>query len=98
MSISKKDVTHIADLARIELTEEETTKFEKELSGILAFVKELDQVDTTGIEPMAGGTALENATRPDEPRSRALEGKEAALRDTTPAKKGDLIEVKAIFD
>lgn len=53
MSISSKDVEHIARLARIELTETELKKFEKDLGAILDFVAQLNKVDTSDILPLA---------------------------------------------
>lgn len=60
LMITQKDVEHIANLARIELSEAEKQKMEKELSGILDFFEQLNTVNTDGVLPMAGGTMLEN--------------------------------------
>lgn len=100
--ITKKDVEHIARLARIELTEAEEQKFEKELSSILGFVAKLSEVDTSGIEPMAGGRVerappeLKEATREDE-TVKPL-GNPAELVNAAPQKKEGWVEVKAVFD
>ncbi|MBI2121772.1 MAG: Asp-tRNA(Asn)/Glu-tRNA(Gln) amidotransferase subunit GatC [Candidatus Sungbacteria bacterium] len=98
MSISRKDVKHIAHLARIELTPEEETKFEKELSAILGFVEKLNEVNTDNIEPMTGGTILQNIMREDEPGDKNLQGKEAALLDAAPEKERGYVRVKAVFE
>jgi len=63
--ISKKDVEHVAKLARIELSEEETEKFTKQLGDIIKYVDQLNEVDTKGIEPMAHPYPLVNITRKD---------------------------------
>ena len=97
MSISRKDLGHIAKLARIELGEEEKTKFEKDLSAILEFVEKLSEVDTTNVEPMTGGTILENVMRADAQVDKSLEGKSAELIDAAPERKGGYIKVKAVF-
>jgi len=97
MSISRKDVAHIADLARIELTKEETEQYEKELSGILAFIEKLNLVDTASTEPATGGTDLENIMRLDGPLNTSLEEKQTALLAAAPAEKNGWIEVKTIF-
>ena len=52
MIVDEKTVRRIARLARIKVTDEEAKGLEKELSGILDWVKQLDEVDTTGVEPM----------------------------------------------
>ena len=46
------DVAYIARLAKLELTEEETSRFSEDLNQVLAYVAQLDQWDTTGVEPM----------------------------------------------
>ena len=50
MAISNKEVQYIARLARIELTEKEVKKFQKQLSSILDFVDQLKEVDVDKIE------------------------------------------------
>ena len=65
MKLSNKEIKHIADLARLELTEAELKKYGRELSGILAWIDQLKEVDTTGIEPTAQVTGLENSLRED---------------------------------
>jgi aspartyl-tRNA(Asn)/glutamyl-tRNA(Gln) amidotransferase subunit C len=52
MEIDEKTVRRIAHLARIRVTDAEAKALEKELSGILDWVRQLDEVDTSGAEPM----------------------------------------------
>lgn len=52
MSLDKAAVRAIAELARIEVPDEELDHLAGELSGILHFVEQLSEVDTDGIEPM----------------------------------------------
>ena len=54
MAIDRSTVSHIATLARIRLTPEEQDALTKELDSILHWVERLGEVDTAGIEPMAG--------------------------------------------
>lgn len=65
--ISREEVKKIAELARIELTEEDAGKYQKELSDILDFVGELSKADTIGVEPIRQITGLESVFRKDEP-------------------------------
>ena len=65
MKIDKKEVEHVAHLARLEFTEEETVKFTSQLDNILMYMDKLNQVDTSGIEPMSHAIALTNAFRED---------------------------------
>jgi len=53
MSLPKEEVEKIANLARIALTESEVETYTQQLSAILAFVEQMNAVDTTGIMPMA---------------------------------------------
>jgi aspartyl-tRNA(Asn)/glutamyl-tRNA(Gln) amidotransferase subunit C len=52
MQVDEATVRRIARLARIKVTDAEAGALEKELSGILDWVRQLDQVDTAGVEPM----------------------------------------------
>lgn len=62
MPLSEKDVLYVADLAHLELTEQEVKKFVPQLDAVLEYVQKLNNLDTTGIEPMAQVThgAAEN--------------------------------------
>ena len=62
------DVRYAAQLARLNLSEEETTKFQAQLSQVLNFVEKLKQVDVTGVEPTAHTNPVYNVFRKDEPR------------------------------
>jgi aspartyl-tRNA(Asn)/glutamyl-tRNA(Gln) amidotransferase subunit C len=53
MKVSDKDVTYVADLANLELTENERTRMVCDLNSILEYIDRLNQLDTSGIEPMA---------------------------------------------
>ncbi len=71
MPLSEKDVRYVADLAHLELTEEEVKKFLPQLDSVLQYVQKLNELDTSAIEPMAQVTypGSENAAfRVDEPR------------------------------
>ncbi len=98
MSITKKDVEHIAKLARIELTDAEKEKFEKDLSGILDFINKLNEVDTENILPLAGGTELKNVMREDV-REMPHDPIEAAkLVRAAPEHEGGFVKVKKVFE
>lgn len=96
MSILREDVKHIANLARIELTEEEKEKMEKELSAILDFIGKLNEADTGNTEPMTGGTDLTNVTRPDNEENPL--GDAESLVGASPVKEKGFIEVKSVFE
>ena len=65
MSLSLDDVSRIARLARIEISPAEATRTRDQLNGILAFVEQLQAVDTAGIEPMAHAVDVVQRLRPD---------------------------------
>lgn len=72
MPITRTDVEKIADLARLELTAEETDVFTEQLSSIIGYVEKLNELDTTEVAPVshcapAGGDA-EYAMRDDQVR------------------------------
>lgn len=64
--ISTDDVRHVAKLARLELTEEETIKYSKQLGDIIKYVEQMNEVDTTGVEPMPHPIPVYNVMREDE--------------------------------
>jgi aspartyl-tRNA(Asn)/glutamyl-tRNA(Gln) amidotransferase subunit C len=53
MSLSKRDVEKIAHLARLQITEDQVPGFATQLSNILAFVEQMNNAETAGVEPMA---------------------------------------------
>ena len=69
MGISKEDVDKIAGLAKLELSEEERERYASQLDSIVAYVEKLNEVDTTGIEPLAHVNDLMNVWREDKSRS-----------------------------
>lgn len=100
--ITKKDVEHIGHLARIELTGEEVEKLKKDLDGILDFVNQLGEIDTSAVLPLAGGlsdgllVSLEDETRKDDGEGMPL-GSPAELVGAAPKKEKEWVEVKAVF-
>lgn len=96
--INKKDVEHIASLARIALTEQEKEKFQKELSAILGFVGALNALDTFEVAPMTGGTLLENSMRQDQQKTLLLEGKSQELVFAAPERREGWVRVKKILE
>ena len=51
--VSEKDVAYVAELAHLELTEEERVHLLKDLNSILGYIERLNQLDTSNVEPMA---------------------------------------------
>jgi len=90
-----EDVKKIAKLSRLHITEEETEQYREKLGSILEYVDQLQEVDTMGVPELQHAVAVENVFRSDEPsidldeRARAME--------MFSARKGDLLEVQAVF-
>ena len=97
-TITKKDIEHIARLARLELSATEEAKMTEQLGGILDYVAKLSEVDTNGVEPTAQVTGLENVYRPDEVGEDHKPGANTeTLLSQVPDREGDYVKVKGIF-
>ena len=75
--ISEEQVRHVANLARLGLTDDEIEKMSGQLGAILDSVEQIQELDLEGVPPTANALNLTNVFRPDEPH-RELP-KEAAL-------------------
>ena len=64
----KIDVSYVAELARLELSEEEKALFQPQLNEIVGYVEKINSVNVEGVEPMLHGMSLVNAMREDEVR------------------------------
>ncbi|PKG25138.1 Asp-tRNA(Asn)/Glu-tRNA(Gln) amidotransferase subunit GatC [Niallia nealsonii] len=63
--ITIEEVKHVANLARLAITEEEAEKFQKQLDAIISFAEELNELDTEGIEPTSHVLDMKNVMRED---------------------------------
>jgi aspartyl-tRNA(Asn)/glutamyl-tRNA(Gln) amidotransferase subunit C len=93
--ITYEEVEHIAELARIELTEEEKKKFSGELSEILGYIKQLQEVNTSGVEPVSQVTGLVNVLRDDIAENCGEDEKEIIFKNFPQTKDG-YIKVKQV--
>lgn len=64
--ITIQDVEHVAKLARLELTEEEKELYTKQLGDVLEYVNQMNEVDTSNVEPMTQVVDFVNVMREDE--------------------------------
>jgi aspartyl-tRNA(Asn)/glutamyl-tRNA(Gln) amidotransferase subunit C len=64
--LTREDVLKLARLARLDLKDDEVEEFILELSEILQYVEQLQDVDVTGLQPTNQITGLENVVRADE--------------------------------
>ena len=94
--ITKKQIEHAAKLARLGLTEKEKQKFKKELSAILDFVNQLNQVKADKVELTAQITGLENISRQDKARAKTKPEADKLL-SLAPEIKDKYVKVKAVL-
>jgi aspartyl-tRNA(Asn)/glutamyl-tRNA(Gln) amidotransferase subunit C len=70
MPISEADIEKIAQLAHLEITDDERRMFAPQIADIVTYVEQLNGIDTSGIEPALGGLTPEGerteSSRPDE--------------------------------
>jgi len=64
--VSKKEVRHVAALARLEMDEQELEAYGKDLGDILEYVAKLNEIDTSGVEPTAHMISRDTPFRDDE--------------------------------
>lgn len=89
------DVRYVADLARIELTDGEAQRLERDLDEVLAYVRKLDELDLSGIPPLSHPQPRENVLRDDEPREDVAP---ADLMANAPAKIQGLVRVPQMME
>jgi len=65
IKISRDEAAHVAHLARLSFGEEELVRFTSQLNDILLHMDQLNEVDTTGVEPVTHAIAQKNAFRED---------------------------------
>ena len=78
MKITRKEVEHVANLAKLNLTEEELIRMTGQLDSILSYVAKLDELDIAGVIPTTHAFSINNAFREDEMQE-SLPGAEALL-------------------
>jgi aspartyl-tRNA(Asn)/glutamyl-tRNA(Gln) amidotransferase subunit C len=88
------DVVHVARLARLDLSEEETALFQAQLAQVLAHAVRLEEVNVEGVEPAAHALPIFDVVREDEPRPGLTQ--EEALRNAPRAVNGLFIVPKVI--
>ena len=63
MPVTVKDVEHVAALARLEFSDDEKEKFTHQLNEILEYMEKLNELDTSGVEPLSHVTGLSPESR-----------------------------------
>ena len=95
MALSQEDVQHIAELAKLNLTDTEIEQYGEQLSDILAYAENLSKLDTDAIPPTASVLPLRNILADDEVKP-TLDRQ--TLLNNAPDTEAGQIRVKAILD
>lgn len=93
--LTRDDVLKLARLARLDLSDEEIEEFSAELSEILQYVEQLQDIDVDGLLPTNQVTGLTNVTRSDVIKDYGYAAKD--LLENVPQTEGDLIKVKRMI-
>lgn len=64
-SVTRDDVLHLAQLSSLQLSDDEVDALQADLGNILGYIAQLDELDTSGVEPTYQVTDLENVWRDD---------------------------------
>jgi len=97
MAISKKDVEHVARLARLSLTEEEKDRYTAQLASILGYIEKLNGLNTDGVEPTAHPWPVSNIWREDKTdRLQSITRDE--LLQNAPEKEGPFFKVRKVIE
>ncbi len=93
--IDSATVRYVANLSRIDLSDEELGLFSHQLAEIVDYINQLDELDTDGVEPLAQAIEIPNVLREDEVTP-SLSPQEALAN--APERKGDSYKVPAVLD
>ena len=94
--ISKEEVQHIAKLARIELSQEEIEKFQKDLSEILDYFDTLKSAKTSDVESTIYSLPIQNVMREDMPQKQSLQVVQKLIEMAPETERG-FVKVKEVF-
>jgi len=111
VKVTEQDVAYVADLAHLELTEQERARMLHDLNSILDYIDRLNELDTSGVEPMAqvsdrygidksktGSARVSYASREDIPQGlRKSLPREIAL-ENAPASDGTFFRVPKVIE
>lgn len=88
------DVKYVAQLARLQLTQEQIDKFQRQFKNILEYVEKLKEVNTDEVLPLSHAVSIENVFRTDEVKP-SLSPEEAL--NNAPRKKGNFFKVPKVI-
>lgn len=97
MPIDRQTIVHVADLARIRLSDEETLRFTGQLSVVLDAVARLGEVDTSAVLPSASVLPLQDVQREDEARP-GLTNEQALANAPRGGRDGEFFRVQEVLE
>lgn len=95
MKTDPNSIDQLAELARLSFDEEERSRIQKDLEGMIGLVDKLKELDMSGVEPLIHMTDEENDLRPDDPGSGM--NREEALKNA-PHKDSDYFRVPKVIE
>ena len=93
--ISHDDVQHLAQLSSLQLTEDEVSALQIDLQNIVGYIQQLDELDTTGVDPTYQVTDLQNVWRDDVVDNYGID--KAALLALAPVAEAEQIKVPKVL-
>lgn len=94
MGVDRKLIEHVADVARLKLTESEINEFLPQLKEIIKAFEEIQQIDTNGVKPSIHSVPIKNSLRDDVPRTSL--SVDEALKNVQNKKDGYIIGPKVV--
>lgn len=94
-SVTRDDVLHLAQLSSLKLSDDEIDALRHDLEGILNYIAQLDELDTSGVEPTYQVTDLENVWRDDIVTQTAVDRE--ALLNLAPESRDNQIKVPKVL-
>lgn len=88
VTISKEEVLHLGKLANLPLSDEEISKYEKQLSETLSYVENLNELDTKDVKPTSQTANLQDVFFQDGEKNKRLLTTEEALKNAKKKKNG----------
>lgn len=97
MTLTNKDVAHIAKLSKLEITKEDIKKYSKQLSKVVDYIKQLQEVDTKGTKAILRTSELKNVSSEDIINVEEMLSQKEAL-SSAPKKHNNYFISKAVID
>ncbi len=95
MEMNKDEVAYVAKLARLALTPEETEQYAEQLSRIFSYIEQLNELDTSQVEPTSHMLSLSNVFREDKVQPSLPTDK---VLENAPQREGTLFQVPDIIE